>query len=95
LRFGALPAVRFAWLVHRLRERAGLPSHQNGVERLLGEAIQAGELRHHANPAELARSIEALLSGSMIVWGFYLKGRADKWMRQDLEALLGPWLVRT
>ncbi len=65
-----------------------------GLERLIKAAIEAGELRREVRPARLARTLEALLSGSMIVWGFYRDGSADKWMREDLDAVLAPWLAR-
>jgi AcrR family transcriptional regulator len=65
-----------------------------GLERLIRAAVAAGELRREVKPAQLARTLEALLSGSMIVWGFYRDGTAEKWMRDDLDAVLRPWLTR-
>ncbi len=63
-----------------------------GLQRLVEAALEAGELAASVKPAQLARTIEAVLSGSMITWGFYREGTAAKWMRADLEAVLGPWL---
>lgn len=65
-----------------------------GLERLIKAAVAAGELNRKVKQKDLARTIEALLSGSMIVWGFYRDGSAEKWMRQDLDAVLLPWLAR-
>jgi AcrR family transcriptional regulator len=63
-----------------------------GLRRLVEAALEAGELLQGTRPAELARTIETVLSGSMITWGFYREGTAAKWMRADLEAVLAPWL---
>lgn len=63
-----------------------------GLEALLASARRAGELIAGTDPARLARTIEAVLSGSMLTWGFYRKGTAARWMRDDLEAVLAPYL---
>ena len=63
-----------------------------GLRRLVEAALEAGELDRSARPAQLARTIETVLSGSMITWGFYREGNAARWMRADLDAVLGPWL---
>jgi AcrR family transcriptional regulator len=63
-----------------------------GLGRLIEAALEAGELDRGARPAQLARTIETVLSGSLITWGFYREGNAARWMRADLEAVLVPWL---
>lgn len=63
-----------------------------GLERLIEAAREAGELDRGARPAQLARTIETVLSGSLITWGFYREGNAARWMRTDLDAVLVPWL---
>jgi AcrR family transcriptional regulator len=63
-----------------------------GLRRLVEAASKAGELASSANPSQLARTIEAVLSGSMLTWAFYRQGSAAKWMRADLEAVLRPYL---
>ncbi|HMD09595.1 MAG TPA: TetR/AcrR family transcriptional regulator [Candidatus Acidoferrum sp.] len=63
-----------------------------GLQRLVEAASEAGELTPSVRPAQLARTIEAVLSGSLITWGFYREGTAARWMRADLEAVLEPWL---
>jgi AcrR family transcriptional regulator len=63
-----------------------------GLQRLVQAALEARELAPHAKPAQLARTIETVLSGSLITWGFYREATAAKWMRADLEAVLAPWI---
>jgi AcrR family transcriptional regulator len=65
-----------------------------GLCRLVAAASRAGELLPNAKPTELARTIEAVLSGSILTWGFYREGTAARWMRSDLEAVLKPYLPR-
>jgi hypothetical protein len=60
-----------------------------GLRRLVEAALEAGELDRSARPAQLARTIETVLSGSMITWGFYREGNAARWMRADLDAVPG------
>jgi AcrR family transcriptional regulator len=63
-----------------------------GLQRLLEAAAEAGELARNVEPAQLARTIEATLSGSMLTWAFYRQGTAAQWIRTDLEAVLAPYL---
>lgn len=63
-----------------------------GLHRLVEAASQADELALKVMPAQLARTIEAVLSGSMLMWAFYRRGTAAQWMRADLEAVLAPYL---
>jgi AcrR family transcriptional regulator len=63
-----------------------------GLGRLVEAALEAGELDRSVSPRQLARTIETVLSGSMITWGFYREGNAARWMRADLDAVLAPWL---
>jgi AcrR family transcriptional regulator len=63
-----------------------------GLQRLVEAASEAGELASTVKPAQLARTIETVLSGSLITWGFYRQGTAAQWMRTDLETVLEPWL---
>ena len=66
---------------------------RDGLRRLVEAASAAGELVPHVNSAQLARTIDAILSGSMITWAFYREKTAAQWMRVDLEAVLAPWLT--
>jgi AcrR family transcriptional regulator len=65
-----------------------------GLRRLVEAASDAGELSPNAKPALLARTIEAVLSGSLITWAFYREGSAADWIRADLEAVLTPYVVK-
>ena len=63
-------------------------------EKLLVDAVAAGELRADTNRPGLARSIEVTLGGSFLAWTLYREGSAAEWLREDLEATLRPYLVR-
>ena len=65
---------------------------RSGFERLVEAARQAGELSRKVKPAALARTIETVLSGSLLTWAFYRQGTAVKWLREDLDAVLAPHL---
>lgn len=60
----------------------------------LEEAIEAGELSRNADARALARTVQAMLGGSLISWGFLREGSARTWVRRDLAVLLSPWLAR-
>jgi AcrR family transcriptional regulator len=62
------------------------------LQKLVREAIAAGELKPETNAKQLARTIEAVVGGSMLSWAFYQEGKAEKWMRHDLDAILKPYL---
>jgi AcrR family transcriptional regulator len=61
------------------------------LQRLVREAIDAGELSTAANPKQLSRTIEAVIGGSMLSWAHYQEGSAAKWIRDDLNAVLKPY----
>ena len=63
------------------------------LQKLIREAIAAKELVPTTNPRQLARTIEAVVGGSMLSWAFYQQGAAAKWMRDDLNAVLKPYLT--
>ena len=63
-----------------------------GLNRLLRAAVDSGELAPSVQPAQLARTIEAVIGGSMLSWGFYQEGSAAQWIRADVEAVLAPYL---
>jgi AcrR family transcriptional regulator len=68
-------------------------STRNQLASLIAAAVKAGELSGEVKPKSLARTVEAIVSGSMTVWAFYSEGAADKWIRKDLDAVLGPYVV--
>jgi AcrR family transcriptional regulator len=65
-----------------------------GVKRLLHAARDAGELAPDAPVASLARTIEAVLSGSLLSWAFYQEGSASAWLRKDVQAVLEPYRTK-
>ena len=64
-----------------------------GLEHLVRAAVHAGELVPGTRPGSLARTIEAVVSGSLLTWAFYQRGSAGRWMRTDLDAVLRPYLA--
>jgi len=62
------------------------------IESLLRAAIREGVLRRDAAPPELARTIEAVISGSLMTWACHREGPAAAWIRRDLDAVLQPHL---
>ncbi len=61
------------------------------LRRLVQAAVQACELTRNVQPAQLARTIEATLNGSLLTWAFYQQGSAAQWIRADLSAVLAPY----
>jgi AcrR family transcriptional regulator len=77
------------------RRHLGKHARATGLElqKLIKEAIDAKELSSDTNTRQLARTIEAVVNGSMLSWAFYQKGSAAKWMRHDLDAVLKPYIT--
>jgi AcrR family transcriptional regulator len=65
---------------------------RSGLRRLIDAAVAHGELRGVQSSARLARTIESLLSGSVLTWALYQQGTAVHWVRADLESVLEPYL---
>lgn len=65
---------------------------RSGIEALLAGGVKRGELKRTTKVKRLARTIEAIIGGSMITWATYRKGKADRWMRRELDAVLEPHL---
>jgi AcrR family transcriptional regulator len=63
-----------------------------GLVDLLTAAVAAGELRRGTDVASLARTVEAMVSGSLMTWAFYSEGPAERWIRDDVNAVLAPHL---
>ena len=62
------------------------------LQHLIRDAIQAKELVPSTNARQLARTVEAVIGGSMLGWAHYQEGTAAKYMRDDLNAVLKPYL---
>lgn len=63
------------------------------LQKLIKAAIDAKQLSPDTNARQLARTIEAVIGGSMLSWAFYQEGDAAKWMRHDLDAVLKPYVI--
>ena len=63
-----------------------------GLIDLLTDAVAAGELKRGTDVAALARTVEAIVSGSLMTWAFYSEGPAERWIRDDVNAVLTPHL---
>jgi AcrR family transcriptional regulator len=76
--------------------RKNLAAHaratRDEIQKLIRDAVAAGELVPATNAKQLARTIEAIIAGSMMSWAYYQEGTAAKWMRDDLNAVLKPYL---
>jgi hypothetical protein len=63
-------------------------------EELLTDAVAAREVRADTDVRALARLIEVTLRGSILNWTLYQEGPAADWLREDLEDMLRPHLMR-
>lgn len=64
------------------------------LRKIIDEAIAAGELARGTDSRQLARTVEAVVGGSMMAWAYYEEGPASRWMRHDLDAVLKPYLTK-
>jgi AcrR family transcriptional regulator len=64
------------------------------LQNLVRDAIAAEELAPGTNAKQLARTIEAVIGGSMLSWAHYQEGSAAKYIRDDLNAVLKPYLIK-
>ena len=62
------------------------------LQNLVRDAIAAKELVPGTNAKQLARTIEAVIGGSMLGWAHHQEGTAAKYIRDDLNAVLKPYL---
>jgi AcrR family transcriptional regulator len=61
------------------------------IEALLEAAVATGELRRGVDVRSLARTVETVISGSLMTWATYREGKAADWIGSELEAVLRPW----
>jgi hypothetical protein len=64
-----------------------------GYRALLDEAVKAGEIVR-CDTGRVARALSAMCSGSMLSWAILREGTVAKFMRQDIEMVIGPLRVR-
>ena len=65
-----------------------------GLEDLLTQAVDAREIVRTANVRALARTLEVAINGSLLTWAFYQEGTAARWLRENADAVLAPYLVK-
>ena len=63
------------------------------IEAALRAAVAEGALRPGVNVRRLARTIETVVSGSLMTWACYREGPAAAWMRREVDAVLQPHLA--
>jgi len=73
---------------------SGARATRAGLEALLRDAIKAGELIPTVNAARLARTVEAIIGGSLLTWAHYRQGSAAAWILEDVNAVLEPYLAQ-
>ncbi len=64
------------------------------LEDLLTRAVGSRELARGTNVRALARALDVALSGSLITWGLYQEGSAAKWLRENADAVLAPYIPK-
>ena len=65
-----------------------------GLEGLLKQAVDAGEIVRTADTRALARTLEVTINGSLLTWAFYQEGTSARWLRDNADAVLAPYLVK-
>ena len=65
-----------------------------GLRDVLAAAVSAGELKRGTDVDSLARTVEAIVSGSLMTWAFYHEGTAERWIRDDVNAVLAPYVTK-
>jgi AcrR family transcriptional regulator len=63
------------------------------IRQLLDEAVAAGELIS-CDTNELARLLQTVYNGAMLIWAIYRKGSLAAHVRADVKALLRPHIPR-
>jgi AcrR family transcriptional regulator len=64
-----------------------------GYRALLDQAVRRRELVK-CDTARLARAVNAMAGGSLVAWGVFRTGDAERWVRADLDTLLQPYRRR-
>jgi AcrR family transcriptional regulator len=67
---------------------------RGGIEALLAAAVAAGELVRSTDVESLARTIDVTLSGSLMTYATYQDGTAVKWLRENCDLVLAPYLKK-
>jgi AcrR family transcriptional regulator len=67
---------------------------RDGIEALLAAAVAAGELSRSTDVQALARTVDVTLSGSLMTYATYQDGTAAKWLRDNCDLVLAPYLKK-
>src|SRR5688500_12965194 len=62
------------------------------LQKLVRDAIKAGELVPSTNAKQLTRTIDAIIGRPLLSWAHHQEGSASKWIRDDLNEILNPYL---
>lgn len=62
------------------------------LQRLIEDAVHAGELIASTDPAGLARAVEVTVGGSLMAWAVHQEGTATAWIAHDMDTLLRPFV---
>jgi AcrR family transcriptional regulator len=89
----ALQHAELAEVETHQRRVAGAWAVREETAALLEAAVRAGELVP-CDTAGLARTVQTTLHGALATWAVFREGSADDWLRDELEAVLAPYLTR-
>ena len=64
------------------------------LQRLVREAVAAGEITVGVEARSLVRAIEVTITGSLMTWAVHQEGPAASRVRSDLNTTLKPWLSK-
>jgi len=64
------------------------------IAALLDAAIAEKELGSGVDVQALARTVEVVISGSLMAWATYREGAAPDWIAHDLDAVLSAYVTR-
>lgn len=67
---------------------------RDGIRELLAAAVSAGELVRSTDVQSLARTIDVTLSGSLMTYATYQDGTAKRWLRDNCDLVLAPYLKK-
>ena len=64
---------------------------REALRELLDEAVAAGELARGTDTRALVGTVEVALNGALFTWAFYQEGKAARFVRGAVDAVLAPY----
>jgi AcrR family transcriptional regulator len=64
---------------------------REALRELLDEAVAAGELARGTDTRALVGTVEVALNGALFTWAFYQEGKAARFVRAAVDAVLAPY----